>query len=314
MSKGSKRRKKTRTRWLSSSFLAACCVSTWSVKQLKTSFCESSVRQELEHDSGETVKASRVTIPSLIAAFQASAVVGPATGFVVNGHFLKYYVDQGVNPELLGLTRDSTAWVGAWWLCFLYAGLMCFAVALPVSFLPAELPDHAVVMAEKKLEDQDKPLSQNEGNLRATVLHLLSIKPFVLVCFAGSAERSVTIPTAMVGVMLGGVVISRFQLAAAGIVRLCVLVLLVPIVLVTVLLFHCDNIPYRNVQYDVGGYQCVERERLSEGVVQQPLRLHHDTLQSHLRPRRLHYYSPCYAGCLREYATASSRVRATFAF
>ncbi|XP_037565096.2 solute carrier organic anion transporter family member 4A1 [Dermacentor silvarum] len=160
---------------------------------------------------------------------------------------------------------------------------MCFAVALPVSFLPAELPDHAVVMAEKKLEDQDKPLSQNEGNLRATVLHLLSIKPFVLVCFAGSAELmvasglssflvkmlqaqfsmtastasmimgSVTIPTAMVGVMLGGVVISRFQLAAAGIVRLCVLVLLVPIVLVTVLLFHCDNIPYRNVQYDVGG-------------------------------------------------------------
>ncbi|KAH7954806.1 hypothetical protein HPB49_021928 [Dermacentor silvarum] len=279
-----------------------------------------------------------------IAAFQASAVVGPATGFVVNGHFLKYYVDQGVNPELLGLTRDSTAWVGAWWLCFLYAGLMCFAVALPVSFLPAELPDHAVVMAEKKLEDQDKPLSQNEGNLRATVLHLLSIKPFVLVCFAGSAELmvasglssflvkmlqaqfsmtastasmimgSVTIPTAMVGVMLGGVVISRFQLAAAGIVRLCVLVLLVPIVLVTVLLFHCDNIPYRNVQYDVG-VTSVSSVNVS---LKESCNSRCGCTTTRFNPicgrDGYTYYSPCYAGCLREYATASSRVRATFAF
>nr|XP_037276467.1 solute carrier organic anion transporter family member 4A1-like [Rhipicephalus microplus] len=258
-----------------------------------------------------------------IAAFQASAVVGPATGFVVNGHFLKYYVDQGVNPTLLGLTRESTAWVGAWWLSFLYAGLLCFAIALPVSFLPAELPDHAIVMAEKKLDDQEKPLGQSQGNLQETVLSLLSIKPFVLVCFAGSAELmvasglssflvkmlqaqfsmtastasmimgSVTIPTAMVGVMLGGMVISRFQLGAAGIVRLCVLVLLVPIVLVSVLLFHCDNIPYRNLQYEVGVAGVASVNVLLSGPgtresLQQPLQLHHDTLQSHLRSRRLH--------------------------
>ncbi|XP_065284025.1 solute carrier organic anion transporter family member 4A1-like [Dermacentor albipictus] len=272
-----------------------------------------------------------------IAAFQASAVVGPATGFVVNGHFLKYYVDQGVNPALLGLTRDSTAWIGAWWLCFLYAGLMCFAVALPVSFLPAELPDHAVVMAEKKLEDQDKPVSQTEGNLRETVLALLSIKPFVLVCFAGSAELmvasglssflvkmlqaqfsmtastasmimgSVTIPTAMVGVMLGGVVISRFQLTAAGIVRLCVLVLLVPIVLVAVLLFHCDNIPYRNVQYNVG----VTSVSSVNVTLKESCNSRCGCTTTRFNPicgrDGYTYYSPCYAGCLREYATASSR-------
>ncbi|KAL1430499.1 hypothetical protein MTO96_014942 [Rhipicephalus appendiculatus] len=272
-----------------------------------------------------------------IAAFQASAVVGPATGFVINGHFLKYYVDQGVNPTLLGLTRESTAWVGAWWLSFLYAGLLCFALALPVSFLPAELPDHAIVMAEKKLDDQDKPLGQSEGNLQETVLALLSIKPFVLVCFAGSAELmvasglssflvkmlqaqfsmtastasmimgSVTIPTAMVGVMLGGVVISRFQLGAAGIVRLCVLVLLVPIVLVSVLLFHCGNIPYRNVQYDVG----VTGVASVNVSLKEPCNSRCSCSTARFNPicgrDGYTYYSPCFAGCLREYATANSR-------
>lgn len=280
----------------------------------------------------------RAVSSKYIAAFQASAVVGPATGFVVNGHFLKYYVDQGINPKLVGLTRDSTSWVGAWWLCFLYAGLLCFAIALPVSFLPAELPDRALVIAEKKMEEQDKPtkLPSKEG-MWTSVLTLIAIKPFVLVCFAGSAELmvasglsaflvkmlqaqfsmtastasmimgSVTIPTAMAGVMLGGVVISRFQLQAAGIVRMCVLVLLAPIVLVTVLLFHCDNIPYRNVHYATA-IASVSSVNVS---LSEPCNSRCGCTRSRFNPicgrDGYTYYSPCFAGCLREYATDNSR-------
>ncbi|CAN7998729.1 unnamed protein product [Ixodes hexagonus] len=281
----------------------------------------------------------RAVSSKYIAAFQASAVVGPATGFVLNGHFLKYYVDQGVNPELLGLTRDSSAWVGAWWLCFLYAGLFCFAVALPVSFLPAELPDRSCVMAQKKIDSAGSG-HVGTGNLKSTVLALVKIKPFILVCFAGAAELmvasglssflvkmlqaqfsmtassasmimgSVTIPTAMVGIMLGGLVVSRFQLGAAGIVRMCVVVLTVPITLITVLLFHCDNIPYRNVGYTNGLFSV---ENVTVSLVQ-PCNLDCSCTRSRFNPvcgrDGYTYYSPCYAGCLREYATASSRAYA----
>ncbi|CAN8003265.1 unnamed protein product, partial [Ixodes pacificus] len=281
----------------------------------------------------------RAVSSKYIAAFQASAVVGPATGFVLNGHFLKYYVDQGVNPELLGLTRDSSAWVGAWWLCFLYAGLLCFAVALPVSFLPAELPERACVMAQKKIDSAGCG-RVGTGNLRSTLLELIRIKPFILVCFAGAAELmvasglssflvkmlqaqfsmtassasmimgSVTIPTAMVGIMLGGLVVSRYQLGAAGIVRMCVIVLTVPITLITVLLFHCDNIPYRNVGYTTG-LLSVKNVTVS---LAEPCNRECSCTKSRFNPvcgrDGYTYYSPCYAGCLREYATASSRAYA----
>ncbi|XP_064482718.1 solute carrier organic anion transporter family member 4A1-like [Ornithodoros turicata] len=272
-----------------------------------------------------------------IAAFQASAIVGPATGFVLNGHFLKYYVDQGIDPQVLGLNRDSSAWVGAWWMGFLYAGILCFAVALPVSVLPKELPEREAVMAQKQLEENQRSHA-NEDNLRDTVWALIQNKPFVFVCFAGAAELmvasglssflvkmlqaqfsmtastasmimgSVTIPTGMIGILLGGMVISKYQMAAYAIVRMCVTVLLLPIVLITVLLFHCNNIPYKNLNYTTGWFHVNDISASLMELCNYDCSCSATKFNPVCGTDGYTYYSPCFAGCHTEYNIENKRV------
>ena len=40
----------------------------------------------------------------------------------------------------IGLTPDSNVWIGAWWIGFLGAAVICFAIAIPILAFPAALP------------------------------------------------------------------------------------------------------------------------------------------------------------------------------
>ena len=88
-------------------------------------------------------------VPIHIGFFYMVTVVGPALGYGLGGAFLSLYVDPWVETNL---EPSDPGWVGAWWLCFIFAGAVSWLIAIPYFMFPRFLPDSHLVKQERKLE------------------------------------------------------------------------------------------------------------------------------------------------------------------
>lgn len=82
-------------------------------------------------------------------------ILGPALGFGLGAAFLTIYVDFW---EETNLEPADPAYVGAWWLCFLFPCIMCWLIAIPILMFPKLLPNSHIVKRErmKKMAKQYK--------------------------------------------------------------------------------------------------------------------------------------------------------------
>ena len=84
-----------------------------------------------------------------LGIFYACSVIGPVIGFGLGGGFLSIYVDPWKSTNLE--PRDP-GWVGAWWLCFIFAGIVSVLLSIPLLMFPRRLPDSQIVMEARKKE------------------------------------------------------------------------------------------------------------------------------------------------------------------
>lgn len=113
-----------------------------------------------------------------IGAFQISTIIGPAIGFGLGSAFLTIYVDPG---EPTTLSEESPSWVGAWWLCFVFVGIVSFLGSIPFFFYPRLLDDSHLVLKERK-KQMTRNYSSKFGDeksflqqIKAFPYHLLDI-------------------------------------------------------------------------------------------------------------------------------------------
>ncbi|XP_059538320.1 solute carrier organic anion transporter family member 1B3-like [Myotis daubentonii] len=75
-----------------------------------------------------------------IGTLFAIGMIGPILGFTVGSLFSKMYVDIGyVDLSNIRITPKDSRWVGAWWLSFLFAGILSIMSSIPFFFLPKNL-------------------------------------------------------------------------------------------------------------------------------------------------------------------------------
>ncbi|XP_020290846.1 solute carrier organic anion transporter family member 4A1 isoform X6 [Pseudomyrmex gracilis] len=146
-------------------------------------------------DENVTKKMSSV----YLGIYYTMAIIGPALGYVVGGELLKIYTDFiTIDPSTIGLTPGSNIWVGAWWIGFLAAGVICFVIAIPILAFPAILPGSEELAKERVSEAHEKPTRSSTAatgeafskirELPRALTELLGNPAFFMLNLAGASE------------------------------------------------------------------------------------------------------------------------------
>ena len=88
-----------------------------------------------------------------LGSFYITAIIGPALGFLSSGAFLSIYVDPFIDTDL---EPTDPGWVGAWWLCYIFFGILSLIIAIPFFLYPRLLPDSEKI---RLLREQEMALS-----------------------------------------------------------------------------------------------------------------------------------------------------------
>ncbi|NXB75258.1 SO2B1 protein, partial [Donacobius atricapilla] len=202
--------------------------------------------------------ASERNSPLYLGILFSVTVIGPGVAFVLGSAMLRFYVDiDKVSAAEVQLTNKDPRWVGAWWLGFLVAASLVALSALPYFFFPREMPKEVgEVLHTHTSKCFPAVLLRNlrhpvyllvvlaQVNLSAMVAGLATFmgkfleRQFSLTAsLANMIIGAVNIPGAMVGIVVGGAILKRFQMSLRQCSALCVLGMLLCLLTAFPLLF-----------------------------------------------------------------------------
>lgn len=280
-----------------------------------------------------------------IGIFYTMAIIGPALGYILGGQFLKIYTDLSVDASALGLTPSSGVWVGAWWIGFVVSSVTAILAAIPISAFPKVLPGSLKLQAQKKSEMHQK-LQKSEAvqsgfgarakDLPASFKILITNPTFVFLSLAGATEGmlvsglatflpkviefqfsiaaslaalimgAVTVPGAGGGTFLGGYFVKRFNLRCSGIIKMCILCSLVPLVTIFAFFFSCPNVRFAGVNYKTNNLTVGIDRFLNECNNQCHCQI--EDFDPICGTDHVMYYSACFAGCQKVHHYGSTKV------
>ncbi|XP_077402025.1 solute carrier organic anion transporter family member 2B1 isoform X2 [Vanacampus margaritifer] len=215
--------------------------------------------------------ASKKNSPLYLGILLAVTAIGPAFGFLSGAFLLRFYVDfDKMSADEVQLDRGDLRWVGAWWLGFLVASCLLLVTAVPYFFFPRRMPPEDDPEADEK---RQLDIFQEDGilhflksfpsmlcrtlrspvyllvvlaqiNLAAMVAGLATfMSKFIEKQFSQTADFSnvmiggVSIPLAVLGTVLGGVLMRRWTLGVTGASRLCTAAILLSLCFAFPLIF-----------------------------------------------------------------------------
>ncbi|XP_030080317.1 solute carrier organic anion transporter family member 4A1 [Drosophila hydei] len=271
-----------------------------------------------------------------LGIYYTMAIIGPAVGYVLGGQLLLIYTDfVTVDAADLSLTSDSKVWIGAWWIGFVFAAVVCVLIAIPIFGYPRALPGAEQLQLAKVSEAYTKQTAQaNAGGaevepLPHAVLTLFRNPTFFFLNLAGATEGLViagfaaflpkqienqfgispvisalvmgliTVPAGGGGTFLGGYMVKKLNLACGGIIKMCLLATLVATFFTSCFLVTCPNAAFAGVTtaYD-------DKQLGLPLTLEASCNANCGCSRSNYDPicgaNGVMYYSPCFAGCGQE--------------
>lgn len=270
-----------------------------------------------------------------IGIFQASSMFAPAIGYIGGGLFLSIYTDIQLADDQ---TIDSTSplWVGAWWLGFMCTGSAAILVSIPLLAFPRSLPGAKKAQLMRKTTTQKgsefKTTSTGVGGrikeFPAAMKNLFTNAPFMCIALASAAENFilacvavfgpkfvesvftltsgqaaffaglVVIPSALIGCVLGGILIKIFKWKYRGRMRFLIISLTISWLAVPCVFVQCPSLQFAGVTMEYFGSETLD---LGESNITAVCNLDCSCADNYdpvcAESTNVMYYSACHAGC-----------------
>lgn len=271
--------------------------------------------------------ASKRNSPLYLGLLLAATSIGPAFGFITGSIMLRFYVDfDKVSKDEIELDHRDMRWVGAWWLGFLMASCLIFLTALPYFFFPRNMPkeDADDVESSNDTKPQTDPMRELSllqflkcfPRIALRTLHcpiyllvvlaqvnqaalLAGLATFMAkfierqfsqtISFSTMMIGGICIPLAVLGTVLGGVLMRRLNLSVKGASKLCTTVVVLSLFVATpLLLIGCPTQPVGGVfPPSPDGLSCSASCECSD-----------EAFNPVCGSDGVEFRSPCHAGCL----------------
>ncbi|NWH58918.1 SO2B1 protein, partial [Geococcyx californianus] len=255
--------------------------------------------------------ASERNSPLYLGILFSVTIIGPGVGFMLGSAMLRFYVDiDKVTGDEVQLTNKDPRWVGAWWLGFLVAASLVALSAVPYFFFPKEMPKEVgevyiygyfpVVLLRNLRHPVYLLVVLAQVNLSAMVAGLATFmgkfleRQFSLTAsLANMIIGAVNIPGAMVGIVVGGAILKRFQMSLRQCSAMCILGMFLCLLVAFPLLFlGCPTQKVVGVTYSESsefGHHALECNLQCNC----PEKAYNPICGSNA----IEYISPCSAGC-----------------
>ncbi|ALC38472.1 Oatp26F [Drosophila busckii] len=278
-----------------------------------------------------------------LGIFYTMTIIGPAVGYVLGGQLLLIYTDfLHVDAADLSLTSDSKVWIGAWWIGFVFAAVVCVLIAIPIFAFPKSLPGAEQLQLAKVSEAHaSNSVQKGKQKLMQAVLSLFKNPTFFFLNLAGATEGLViagfaaflpkqienqfsispvysalvmgliTVPAGGGGTFLGGYLVKKLNLACGGIIKMCLLATLVASFFTSCFLISCPNAPFAGVTTDYALAPTAEAGAAAALKLQANCNAN-CSCGNNYDPicgiDGVMYYSPCLAGCVEEQQLGSLKL------